>query len=117
MSTSENEFQETLAKFQQMDPVSQRKLIGNTLPDLSAKDQRALLGAVLPKGDIYRTRLLVLLMVGLFVIALVALVGAIFTKEANAAHPLYLIATGVVSGTLGLFARSPLSPSLPELGK
>ncbi|WP_104170772.1 hypothetical protein [Cryobacterium sp. M23] len=63
----------------------------------------------LPKGDAARTTLLIILMVGLFAIAVMCVWGGITAKNASSAAPLYLIATAVVSGTLGLFAKSPIS--------
>ena len=63
----------------------------------------------LPKSDRARTVLWMTLLIGLFVIAGVCVWGGVTTAAEKDAAPLYLIATAVVSGTLGLFAKSPTS--------
>jgi len=63
----------------------------------------------LPKGDRARTVLWMTLLIGLFVIAGLCVWGGVTTAAEKDAAPLYLIATAVVSGTLGLFAKSPTS--------
>lgn len=65
----------------------------------------------LPRGDAQRTLLWVLLLLGLFVIAILCVIAGAMASDDSSAAPYFLIATAVVSGTLGLFARSPLSSS------
>jgi len=63
----------------------------------------------LPKGDLPKTVLWVILLLGLFAIAILCIVAGSFSSTGKDAAPFFLIATAVVSGTLGLFASSPTS--------
>ena len=64
----------------------------------------------IPTGDAGKTRIWMTLLVGLFIIALTAVVGAVVVatqgKEASA---LFVLATAIVSGSIGLFSKSPIS--------
>jgi hypothetical protein len=80
--------------------------------DLNSTDKKAVIEAAsnnLPKGDLPRTVLWIILLGGLFVIAGICVVAGAHAGSDQDASPFFLIATAVVSGTLGLFATSPAS--------
>ena len=62
---------------------------------------------LIPGGDVGKIVLWCVLLTGVFIIAIIALLGAIQGDPARDAAPLYVITTAVVSGALGLFAKSP----------
>jgi len=78
--------------------------------NLPIDEQKALVQEAnknLPRGDLPKTLLWVILLLGLFAIAIICVVaGANIATDKDSA-PFFLIATAVVSGTLGLFASSP----------
>ena len=82
----------------------------NALDELTPKERAVVaeVGGFMPSGDAPRTALIIILLGGLFVIAGIALWGGITTTTTKDAAPLYVIASAVVSGTLGLFIPSPV---------
>lgn len=64
----------------------------------------------LPQSDASKTRIWVTLLAGLFVIALTAVVGAVVVAlQSKDAASLFVLATAIVSGTIGLFSKSPIA--------
>lgn len=72
------------------------------------KDEVAEATGFMPRNDASRTALVIILLWGLFIIAGIALWGGITSATDKDAAPLYVIASAVVSGTLGLFLPSPI---------
>lgn len=63
-----------------------------------------------PKGDKSLVRLWGFLLFGVFVVALACIVGAIiFGLNGKDAGPFFVIIAAVVSGSIGLFSKSPAS--------
>ena len=101
---------ESIERLNQLDAEEKKKLASSTFAELDEEARQEIIEDYMPKNDNARTALLIVLMVGLFAIAGVCVWGGISAKaDAAAAAPLYLIATAVVSGTLGLFAKSPMT--------
>ncbi len=63
---------------------------------------------LLPSGDKYKTQLWLMLLGVLFLLALVAIVGAVVLATNNkGTTALISLASAVVAGTIGLFANPP----------
>ena len=63
---------------------------------------------LLPSGDKYKTQLWLMLLGGLFLLALVAIVSAVVLATNNkGTTALISLASAVVAGTIGLFANPP----------
>lgn len=82
-------------------PLAERRLavdrLAQTDPDL------------LPKGDAERTKIWITLLGGLFLLAIASIVGAVvITLQGEEAAALFVLATAIVTGTIGLFAKSPV---------
>lgn len=82
-------------------PLAERRMAVNQLaqadPDL------------LPKADAERTKIWITLLGGLFLLAVASIVGAIIiTLNGEEAAALFVLATAIVTGTIGLFAKSPV---------
>jgi uncharacterized protein YhaN len=62
-----------------------------------------------PKADAERTKIWVTLLAGLFFLAMASIVGAvIIALQGKDAASLFVLATAIVTGTIGLFAKSPV---------
>lgn len=65
-----------------------------------------------PDNDSDRTKLWIVLLIGLFIVALSALVGSvILTLKTEDSTALVAIVSAVVAGVIGLFSKSPTSSS------
>lgn len=68
-----------------------------------------------PKGDAGRVTMWRVLLVGLFILAGLAIVGAIYLiMQGKDSSPAWVSATAVVTGTIGLFTSSPTGSSATQ---
>ncbi|UFN45820.1 hypothetical protein [Nocardioides okcheonensis] len=97
--------------------VDQASQAMDTVRALPAQEKKAATDAfrqanadLFPGGDKYRTQLWLTLIVGLIVVAIIALItaGVLVAKDKDSAMAIGVV-TAIVAGLIGLFSKSPTS--------
>lgn len=90
------------------------KSVSDSIDQLSPEDRRAVGEAhrrdLFPEDDKSRTQIWVVLLIGLFVLGLAAIIGAIvFAMAGKDFAGVIAVGTAIVGGVIGLFSKSPAS--------